>query len=84
MTRILTFARALGRLIWALVTRQPVFVSADEAAARLNTCETKCQHFDTVDRKCQLCQCYVDAKSLFATEDCPKKLWPRIYDILFS
>lgn len=77
MIQFFTATRAMGRLIWALVTRRPVFVTPEEANERLGTCETECQHFETVDRKCLICRCYVDLKSIFATEDCPKRRWKR-------
>jgi hypothetical protein len=83
MKRLFTFSRAVGRLVWAFLTRQPVFVSAQEAADRLNVC-VKCEHFETIDKKCLVCKCYVDAKTLFATETCPEKRWRRLPQLLFK
>lgn len=63
--------RALG----ALVRRQPVLLSPEAAQRRLNVCEAPCIFFDSAARRCRKCECYVDAKAILATEDCPQKLW---------
>jgi hypothetical protein len=81
MKPLFTFSRALARVCWALVTFQPVFVSPKVATERLATC-IECEHFDAVDRKCSVCKCYVDAKTLLATESCPEKRWRRDFGLI--
>jgi hypothetical protein len=78
MKRLLTGLNALGRLIAALFTRQPVFVTPDQSNTRIFICEIPCRHFDSADRKCSECGCYVDAKAMLATEDCPRGCWPKL------
>lgn len=82
MKTLLTFSRAIVRLVVALFTRRPVFVTPEQCETRIHSCETLCQHFDQVDRKCRVCKCFVDAKAPLATEDCPKRIWPDLGDTL--
>jgi hypothetical protein len=67
---------ALKRIFSAKKAGKPVFVSREVADARLHTCShTGCLAFNPILRKCNDCNCFVDYKTLLATESCPRGRW---------
>ena len=67
-------SKAAGRVIVAVATGQGVFVSEKMRADRVATCE-RCVHFIAQFRQCEVCGCFVDAKSRLQTESCPRHKW---------
>lgn len=72
-----TALKALGRVISALFRKKPVFVSAEVAENRIQTCEN-CQFFDSGVRQCEICSCFPDTKAFLATENCPLDFWGKL------
>lgn len=67
--------RALAAFVRALFQRQhPALADSAVTSARLERCEACC-YFDTAHRQCRLCTCFVDVKTLLATESCPGYRW---------
>lgn len=62
---------------WAKLRGFEILADSDEVLERLTECED-CSEL-TEDRDCRLCTCPVDAKTLLLTEQCPKRLWLRIW-----
>lgn len=60
--------RSLGQFIL-----HPSFVTKEEYAKRLETCE-KC--FFRVGRRCSECGCFIDLKAQVKVFVCPKSFWP--------
>lgn len=65
---------ALVRFVRALGSAQPALTDSDVALTRLERCEA-CRHYAVRERQCRLCTCYVDVKTLLASEKCPDKRW---------
>ena len=65
---------AIARFALALFSRQPALADSDVALSRLERCEA-CRHYAVRERQCRLCTCYVDVKTLLASEKCPDKRW---------
>lgn len=53
-----------------------ILANAEEVEERLNECED-CDRL-TEERQCRDCGCFVDAKTMLAMEQCPRKKWKRI------
>jgi mannose/cellobiose epimerase-like protein (N-acyl-D-glucosamine 2-epimerase family) len=68
-------AKALGRVVKAAATGEPIRVSPDERDRRWAQCMT-CENL--VDDRCKLCGCSFLAKIKLATERCPIGKWERI------
>lgn len=66
--------RALGRFLKAIPSPEPVFASEDVIRERTHRCET-CWRFDSRDRQCLTCTCFVDLKVALAPERCPASRW---------
>jgi hypothetical protein len=67
-------SRALAQLVRTLFSAQPALADSDVALTRLERCEA-CRHYAARERQCRLCTCYVDVKTLLASEKCPDKRW---------
>lgn len=65
---------AAKRVVGAVVSGQPVEVPQATVAHRLATCRA-CPRLS--GSRCLECGCFVEAKALLATEDCPLGKWPR-------
>lgn len=65
---------AAGRVVGAAVSGQPVGVSMDVRAQRMAICHA-CDRFS--GNRCLECGCFVEAKAMLATEDCPLDRWAR-------
>ena len=48
------------------------FVSDEIAEQRYNVC-LECEYFK--NKKCKICSCYMPAKVLFKSAECPKNYW---------
>lgn len=74
------FAGAVGRVVWAFVTRRPLLVSRAVQIIRKRECEMHPRTcFDPYLRQCKECSCFVDAKTRLATEKCPLGYWKRVF-----
>lgn len=69
-----TALRALWRFLKALFSPEPAIASEDVIRERLHRCET-CWRFDSRDRQCLSCTCFVDLKVALAPERCPSSRW---------
>ena len=63
---------AAGRVVGAAVSGQRVGVSMDERSHRMAVCHA-CPRFS--GNRCLECGCFVEAKAMLATEDCPLDRW---------
>jgi hypothetical protein len=70
------FAGAMLRIFFAMLRGQRALVPPCVASQRLSLCET-CSDCDRTIRQCNLCTCFIDIKTQFATEMCPKKKWRK-------
>lgn len=70
----LNSAKAVGRVVKAIVNREPVQVSGEEQARRLAICHA-CEHYDSSQDRCRKCGCRAAWKARLATEHCPINLW---------
>lgn len=61
---------------WAFLRRDPL-ASSEETKKRLDICES-CEFFDADSRQCLVCTCFIDAKTLLASERCPVGKWQRV------
>lgn len=74
----ITFFRALGNALVALMSGNPVLVPLDVADERLSECEKRAKVcYDPESGQCKMCSCYVTVKTLLATEKCPFGYWQR-------
>jgi len=72
------FARAVGRIIKALLTGKKLIVTHEVARCRAETCQERdgdCYEGST--GQCRLCSCFTGPKVWLATESCPRGLWKR-------
>ncbi len=69
-------AKALGRVVKAVATGQPVFATAEEQAQRLAICST-CPKYDAAQSRCLACGCLVKLKAALQSEtgQCPEGKW---------
>ena len=74
---LITFIRALWRR-----SKDPTDVPFDVELRRKFICFS-CPHFNKKEIKCNACGCKIRSKTLWASESCPKKLWPE-YDKQFE
>jgi len=72
------FAFAMLRTAYAKARGYRVITTDAEADKRLDTCFV-CEEL-TPDGDCRVCGCDVIAKTSLTAEQCPKKLWLRIWD----
>lgn len=70
-----SFAKAAIRVAKAAMNGRPILVPDAEADRRLSICETPCQFLSEDGTQCVRCTCFIDAKTLLATEECPIGLW---------
>lgn len=66
-------AQAVARVTAAVARGEAVLVDRDEKQTRRAVCGL-CPA--NVGGRCADCGCWIRAKSLLATEDCPRALWP--------
>lgn len=66
-------ARAVARVMAAGARGEAALVGRDEKQTRREVCGL-CPA--NVGGRCADCGCWIRAKSLLATEDCPRALWP--------
>jgi len=52
-------------------------VGRDIFNKRIETCES-CEEFNKEERMCKKCDCYIDIKAAWATEQCPLNKWEKI------
>jgi hypothetical protein len=74
------FAGALGRFLWAAITRRPLFVDQDHYRARIDECVARSGScYDASCGQCRLCTCFIHPKARLATEKCPAGFWRRVF-----
>ena len=73
--QIWNFIKAMGRLIWAIITLKKVRVSEKTFNARINTC-MDCENL-LRKKRCKLCGCFIDPKARLLTERCPDNKWNK-------
>jgi hypothetical protein len=71
---LFTFGRAIWRAVRALFRLEPILAPPPVQNRRLAECYT-CEHLDDAEDQCQLCTCFVMAKTALATEECPDGRW---------
>lgn len=72
------FARAVGRIIEALLTGRKLVVERYVARYRLDECMMRSGDcYDCLTSQCKVCSCFTGAKVWFATEKCPRGHWGR-------
>lgn len=64
------------RLVWARWRGYETLATDAEAEDRRDICH-ECEEF--VEGQCAVCTCYVDAKTMLLTEQCPKNKWFRVW-----
>ena len=69
-------ARALGRLLWALVTLKPILAPEEVVEERKAVC-SGCEFFR--EGQCTVCSCFVGLKARLYHERCPKKKWKKVF-----
>ena len=74
---LVTFLKALWRR-----SKDPTDVPFDVELRRKFICFS-CPSFDAKAIKCKECGCEIRSKTIWASESCPKKLWPK-YDKQFK
>ena len=57
-----------------LLQNQEVFVPEEKQTERLNICAT-CEHYESNDKRCKLCGCFMEAKVKFVSSSCPVLKW---------
>jgi hypothetical protein len=67
---------AAARVAWAKLFGYKVFADIDTFDSRMSECLV-CPF--KRKNKCSVCGCYLDAKLVFLTEQCPKRRWLRIW-----
>ncbi len=72
-------AKALGRIVKAVATGQPVFATAEEQARRLAIC-AGCEKYDAHQGRCSACGCFGKFKAALETErgECPLGRWSKV------
>ena len=70
---VFTFIKALWRR-----SKDPTDVPFEVELRRKLICFS-CPSFDASKIKCKECGCRIRTKTIWASESCPKKLWPK-YD----
>jgi uncharacterized protein DUF6171 len=65
------------RLAWARWFGYEIMATDAEAEDRLDIC-WQCEEYDE-GGQCKVCTCFVDAKTMLLTEQCPKRKWFRIW-----
>lgn len=78
LPRIDLFIWAMFNILWWKLCGRPILVPADVQEERIADCET-CDDFEPVSRQCLDCTCFVDGKTWFASEECPKKKWLKYF-----
>ena len=68
---------ALWRTLVAVVKKRPVFAEKTDVDFRRRVCKV-CPYYSADLSQCKVCTCFVSAKTLLATEECPKGFWPKI------
>lgn len=71
------FIYAMARLAWARLRGYETLATTEEAEARLENCYD-CPFFSEKGQ-CLHCGCFVEAKALLLTEQCPIKKWLRVW-----
>jgi|TARA_R110002167_G_scaffold22822_1_gene81467 hypothetical protein len=74
---LVTFLKALWRR-----SKDPTDVPFDVELRRKFICFS-CPHLNKKEIRCNACGCKIRSKTIWATESCPKKLWPK-YDKQFK
>ena len=68
-------AGAIGRVVKAAATGEPIRVTPEQRDQRWGLCMT-CDQL--VNNRCKLCGCRFEAKIKLATERCPIGKWERV------
>jgi hypothetical protein len=66
------FVGAAGRIAKAAITGDQMLVESLIKNKRLDICKM-CNH--NANNQCQICECLIIAKTMLATEKCPKGKW---------
>lgn len=69
---------AAARATYAKLFGYSVLAPGDIYLTRRDQCE-ECEELLPETNQCAVCTCDVDAKSLLALEQCPKKKWQRVW-----
>ena len=65
------------RLAWARLRGYETLATDAETEDRLDICY-RCEEY-TESGQCRVCTCFVDAKTMLLTEQCPKRKWFRVW-----
>lgn len=69
---IKNFAGAVKRVSERVIHHEVVLVDLSTKKKRLSVCD-KCEY--RVDMQCSVCECFLLAKAMLASESCPKEKW---------
>lgn len=72
------FALAVLRVVYARARGFRTVSTVDEMDQRLDLC-LPCE-FLSSEGDCRVCGCPVDSKVVLATESCPKRKWPAVWE----
>jgi len=65
------------RAFWWSLRGYRVLVDEDTELDRKAVCYN-CEFFDEDNDQCKVCSCFIAAKTLVASEKCPKGFWLRV------
>lgn len=71
-TGISNFAGAVGRVAERAAAGESLLVDSSTKKKRLSLCQS-CEYLDGM--QCAVCECLVRAKTMLASETCPKNKW---------
>ncbi len=69
---IKNFAGAVGRAAARAARREVLLVDSSTKKKRLSVCD-QCEYRS--DMQCSVCECFILAKTMLASESCPKGKW---------
>lgn len=73
------FLMAMARVAWAKARGYRTLATEEEAEDRLDICLDCPFLAPESNYRCKICTCFVEAKVLLTTEECPKKKWLAIW-----
>lgn len=76
---VFRFIASLCFDLWGRLRGFEFLATTAETQARLKECH-KCEFLvPGWEPQCRICTCFIDAKTMLALEQCPKKKWLRIW-----
>lgn len=59
---------------WDFFKKDTKYASVEVAKERMNICKS-CEHFFKLTQQCKICLCLMQAKTILADAECPKRKW---------